>query len=132
MCFICNKKGCQLNKHIREKHKELKKKFKERFSQGFDIQTSQYIAKCEEIYYKIDDDIEDLDKTAKTLIINIRFLLPSNLDQENININIFITFFETIYQAKKMTANAMTKATIPYSSKAYQQKYNKHKIIRLD
>ncbi len=34
-CFVCNKEGCWSSKHTKEEHEESKKKFKERFFQGF-------------------------------------------------------------------------------------------------
>lgn len=60
--------------------------------------------------YKIDNNIESSDNDiVEALIIDIKFSSSSQLDQENININIFITFYKIIYQAKLITANIMTK-----------------------
>ena len=37
-------------------------------------------------------------------MIDVRFLSPSNLDQENVNTNTFMTSVGTIHQAETMTA----------------------------
>ncbi len=101
--FVYNKEGCWSSNNIREERKESKKKFKERFSQRFDKRGSQYIAEYEGVDYEIDDNIEDIDKAEEALIINVGFSSPSNFDQENVNINTFITSFETIHQTETMT-----------------------------
>lgn len=74
-CFICNKKGCWSSKHIREKRKDLKNKFKKHFSQTFDKQASQYIAEYKGVDYEIDNNIESIDKAAEALMIDVKFLL---------------------------------------------------------
>ncbi len=49
--------------------------------------------------------MEDIDEAAEALMIDVGFSSPSNLDQENINTNTFITSFGTIHQAETMTEN---------------------------
>ena len=102
-CFVCNKKGCWSSKYTWDEREEPKKKFKKRFSQRFDNRASQYIAEYERVDYEIDDDIEDIDKAAEALMIDVGFSSPFNLDQENVNTNTLITSFGTIHQAKTMT-----------------------------
>lgn len=53
----------------------------------------------------MDDDIKSMNKAAKALLINIGFSLSSILDQENINTDIFITFFEIIHLAMIIIMN---------------------------
>ena len=97
-------KGCWSTKHTREEREESKKKFKERFSWGFDKRASQYIAEYEGLDYEIDDDMESIDEAAEALMIDVGFSSPSHLDQVNVNTNTFITSFGTIHQAETMTA----------------------------
>lgn len=49
--------------------------------------------------------MESIEDVVKALIIDVRFLLPSPLNQENLNIDIFITSFETIYLTKIIITN---------------------------
>lgn len=74
-CFVCNKKSHWLSRHTRKKCEDSKNKFKELFSQGFDKWASQYIIEYKKIDYKIDNDIEKIDKTVETkvLMIDIKF-----------------------------------------------------------
>lgn len=65
-------------------------------------------------------------------MIDVKFSLTSQLDLENINIYIFITFCEIIHQAKTMTANVMAKIAVTFSSEVYKHKHSKHKNIGLN
>ncbi len=75
-----------------------------RLSQRFVKRASQYIAEYKKVDDEIDDDIEDIDEAAEALMIDVGFSSPSILDQENVNINTFITSLRTIHQAETMTA----------------------------
>lgn len=53
----------------------------------------------------MDDDIKSIDEALKALMIDIGCSSYFPLDQENINIDIFITLFGTIYWTKTVTTN---------------------------
>lgn len=93
-CFICNKESYLSNRYIREKYKDSKNKFKEQFFWKFNKLISQYIAKYEKVDYEKNNDLKSNDDIVKVLMIDIEFLLPFLLDQENINIDNFITFLK--------------------------------------
>lgn len=65
--------------------------------------------------YEIDADIKEIDKTVEALMIDIRFLSPSDLDKENVDKNTFITSFMIIHQVETMTTNTITKAKLCYT-----------------
>lgn len=52
-----------------------------------------------------DNDSKSIDDTIEVLIIDIKFLLSFPLNQENLNIETFITSFRIIHLAKTMTTN---------------------------
>lgn len=98
-----------VKKNIKEKRKELKKKFREYFSHRFDKQASQYIAEYKRVDNEIDDNIESIKETVKALIIVIKFLSLSPLDQDIVNIDTFITSFETIHLAKTISIDLVNR-----------------------
>lgn len=63
--------------------------------------------------------------------MDVGFSSSSDLDQENVNTNTFITSFGTIHYVDTMTDNVMTKVAMPCSSRAYKHKYSKYEDIRL-
>lgn len=66
----------------------------------FDKRASQYIAEHERVDHKMGNNTKSINDVADALMIDIEFLLSSPLDQDNVNMDIFITFFETIHSAK--------------------------------
>ena len=80
-CFVCNKEGCWLSKHSKEERDELRRKFKERFSQHFDKRTRQYIADYEETDYDNEFNLELIDGAMEALTIDIESL-PASPGQE--------------------------------------------------
>lgn len=71
----------------------------------FDKRASKYIAEYKKVDYKRDNNMENINDTAKALMIDIRFSSPPLFNQESVNIDIFITSFRTINSAKRMIIN---------------------------
>ena len=60
---------------MKEEYNELKKKFKDRFNCYFNRYSKQYITKYKGVDYNNKSNLESINNTVKTLIINIKLLL---------------------------------------------------------
>lgn len=67
---------------------------------GFNKWASEYIIKYEEVDHKLDDETKSTNNIAKALMIDIEFSSLFPLNQNNVNIETFITSFGTLYLAK--------------------------------
>ena len=55
----------------------------------------------------MDNDTESFDDAAEALMIDVGFLSPIPLDQDNVNTDTFITSFGTMHSAKTITTDLL-------------------------